>query len=62
MFSTEWIEMSNGPRDTNKSTEEKMESALRFGVKLDLKRKKGEEEEVFIARVACRLDQLTRRR
>lgn len=53
--------LANELNDTNKTQEEKMTSALRFGIWLDLKQKRNEKDEVFVARVKRRFDQWSRR-
>lgn len=58
MVANEWVTtMANELKDTNKTQEEKMKSSLRFGIWLDLKQKRNEKDEVFIARVERRIDQ-----
>lgn len=62
MVSNEWgTAMANKLKDTNKTEEEKMKSSLRFGIWLDLKQKRNEKEEIFIARMERRIDQWSRR-
>lgn len=53
--------MANELNDTNKTQEEKMKSALRFGFWLDLKQRRNEMDEVFVARMKRRIDQWSRR-
>lgn len=62
MVANEWVtSMANELKDTNKTQEEKMKSSLRFGIWLDLKQKRNEKDEDFIARMERRVDQWSRR-
>ena len=62
IVANEWATvMTNELKDFNKTDQEKMTSALRFGILLDLKQKRNEVNDVFIARLVSRMDQWSRR-